>query len=223
MKGKLNRKHKVALARLADHYAMMSTLCLAMLNEDEGKFYGEGNLVWANPSEGLSIRRDKDGTPFVKSGSDNNPHSRYVLDEPIILDMLNEVAPITRKFKVWFQVMGRYTDSNSIGYATVEAKDKEQAEMFAKEDLLTKKRFKDIEVVCQGRNEEFDNEDEAEEGRFNYDVDWEATGKHGRYCARTGPYAKSEDEAEKLARADLTKRNGFMNLEAPLDVEEEED
>ena len=123
-------------------------------------------------------------------------------------------------WRVWFQMMGRHTDSNNIGYAIIDADTKEQAINYARDDL-TKHNFTDIKLTGADRNEEFDNEEAEEEGKYAYDVDWEAKGAHGMYYARSGPYAKNEREARKLARWDVAKKDGFTNFEAPLEADPE--
>ena len=60
MSRKLTKKQKVALHRLADHYNVMSNLCLALLDENEGGWYNyDDDPIWANSSEGLSIHKRK--------------------------------------------------------------------------------------------------------------------------------------------------------------------
>lgn len=119
-------------------------------------------------------------------------------------------------YKVWFQVMGRYTDSNNIGYAKIEAESKEQAMEFAREEL-TKGMFKKVEVDCRGICEDCGQSD----GMDNYAVDWSATGKYGKYYAQGGPYAKNEKDAERKQKQDLTLKDGFMGFEDELSVDDE--
>ena len=137
--------------------------------------------------------------------------------------MNNNHSKTRKKFRVWFQVMGSSTDSNNIGYAIIEAKDKEQAIEFARQDL-TNVKFKNIEITNAERNEEFDlPEEEQDEDAplFSFDIDWEADGRHGRYYARSGPYAKDKEEAIQFQIEDLT--NGFTGFEDELDAEEEKE
>lgn len=118
----------------------------------------------------------------------------------------------TSKFKVCFQVMGRGTDSNNIGHGIVEAEDAEQAVEFARSDLMAGK-WTDIDTSCSGVNED-DDEQEDDDGDplYNYQVDWSATGAHGRYHGTGGPYAHDQDEALRLLMKDL-EEGGFMDFE----------
>ena len=130
------------------------------------------------------------------------------------------MTEVNKKWRVWFQCLGRFSDSNNWGYAIIDADTKELAINYAHEDL-TKHNFTDIKLTGADRNEEFDNEEAEEEGKYAYDVDWEAKGAHGMYYARSGPYAKNEREAKKLARWDVARKDGFMNFEAPLEADPE--
>lgn len=181
----------------------------------------------------VGIKRLKNGKLFAFNDCD----FQCQITDPDLIGIIEELAhlskkatkpkvkkakkPTGKKFRVWFQVMGSSTDSNNIGYAIIQAKDKEQAIEFARQDL-TKVKFTNIEISCAGRNEEFDlpeEEQDEDEPLYSYDVDWEADGKHGKYYARSGPYAKDEEEAIQFQREDLT--NGFTGFETELEAEEE--
>lgn len=206
----------------------------------EGIIRGTGNAIFWKGSETdglIGVKRHKSGKLFAFNDNDY----QCEIKDPDLIAVIEALAHIQKsankpkakkkptakkgkKFRVWFQVMGRFTDSNNIGYAIIQAKDEEQAIEFAKQDLMTKKKFTNVEVVCSGRNEEFDlDEDEQDEDEplYCYDVDWEADGKHGRYYARSGPYAKNEEEATQFGRDDVTMKNGFMGFETELEAEEE--
>ena len=93
MSRKLTKKQKVALHRLADHYNVMSNLCLALLDENEGGWYNyDDDPIWANSSEGLSIHKRKNGTLYVRLGEKCVPEPRYTIDDPILIDLLNQLA-----------------------------------------------------------------------------------------------------------------------------------
>lgn len=186
-----------------------------------------------NEGDGLvGIKRLKNGKLYAFNDAD----FQCQITDPELIAIIETLAGIStaakpkpkakkagKKFRVWFQVMGRYTDSNNIGYAIIEAKDKEQAIAFAREEL-TKGMFKKVKINCRGRNEDFDlDEDEQDEDEplFSYDVNWEAVGKHGKYYAQGSPYAKDEKEAVQFQREDITLKNGFMGFETELEVEEE--
>jgi len=145
---------------------------------------------------------------------------KYTIDDKSLVAALKEgmkKAKSQKKvYKVYFQVMGRYTDSNNIGYAEIEAESKEQAIEFAREEL-TKGMFKKVEVDCRGICEDCGHSD----GMDNYAVDWSATGKYGKYYAQGGPYAKNEKDAVRKQKQDLTKKDGFMGFEDELSVDDE--
>ena len=206
----------------------------------EGIIRSTSNTIFWNDSETdglIGVKRLKSGKLFAFNDNDY----QCEITDPDLIAIIEELAhlskkatkpkakkkakkPTGKKFRVWFQVMGRFTDSNNIGSAIIQAKDKEQAIKFAEQDLMKKKQFKNIEVSCAGRNEDFDlDEDEQDEDEplYCYDVDWEADGKHGRYYARSGPYAKNEEEATQFGRDDVTMKNGFMGFETELEAEEE--
>lgn len=238
----MNKNQKKKLEELKielDAYVLMSQLVLSMMGK-AGKWQKSSknwphseDVVYWDDLDGVGVSVDDDGN--FKAFNDIDFVCPITL--PKFIEVLKELAPKPKakkkptakkgkKFRVWFQVMGRFTDSNNIGYAIIQAKDEEQAIEFAKQDLMTKKKFTNVEVVCRGRNEDFDlDEDEQDEDEplFCYDVDWEADGKHGRYYARSGPYAKDENEATQFGRDDVTMKNGFMGFESELEAEKEEE
>ena len=205
----------------------------------EGIVRSTSNAIFWRDSEtdGLTgVKRFKNGKLFAFNDYDY----QCEITDPDLIAVIEQLAhiqknatpqkpkakkhkPKGKKFRVWFQVMGSSTDSNNIGYAIIRAKDEKQAIEFAREDL-TKRQFKNIEISSAGRNTDFDlDEDEQDEDEplYCYDIDWEADGKHGKYYARSGPYAKDEEEAIQFQREDLTMGNGFMGFESELEAEEE--
>ena len=115
-------------------------------------------------------------------------------------------------YKVWFQVMGKYTDSNNTGYGMVKATSKEEALKFAEEDLK-RGMFDEIEIEYP----EIFDEDEEE---VCWSVDWSGKGKHGTYYGNSMPYAPTLEEAIALQKKDLTRPDWFMGFEAELTVDE---
>ena len=225
----MNKNQKKKLEELKielDAYVLMSQLVLSMMGK-AGKWRKSSknwphsdDVAYWDDLDGVGISVDDDGN--FKAFNDIDFVCPITL--PKFIELLRELAPRPKakkkKFRVWFQVMGSSTDSNNIGYAMIEAKDKEQAIEFAREDL-TNVKFKNIEITNAERNEDFDlPEEEQDEDNplYSYDVDWEADGRHGRYYARSGPYAKNEEEAVQFQREDLT--NGFMGFEDELYAEE---
>lgn len=125
-----------------------------------------------------------------------------------------------KEYTVWFQVMGRYTDSNNIGRGFVEATSKEEALKFAKEDLR-RGMFTDIEIDCDGTLDDADETDDDGNTSHSWNVNWGGTGEHGRYYATGGPYAKNEDDAIALQMQDLTEPDWFNGWEDELTVDDE--
>lgn len=125
-----------------------------------------------------------------------------------------------KKYEVWFQVMGRYTESNNFGRGFVEATSKEEALKFAEEDLK-RGMFKDIEIDCDGTLDGSEYEDADGNTLYSWNVNWEGTGKHGRYYATGGPYAKNEKDAIALQKKELTSPDWFHNFEDELTIDGE--
>ena len=235
----MNKKQKKKLEELKielDAYVLMSQLVLSMMGKAgkwqkaNQKWPHSEDVVYWDDLDGVGVSVDDDGN--FKAFNDIDFVCPITL--PKFIELIRELAPKPKakkkptakkgkKFRVWFQVMGSSTDSNNIGYAIIQAKDKEQAIEFARQDL-TKVKFKNIEITNVDRNEDFDlpeEEQDEDEPLYSYDVDWEADGRHGRYYARSGPYAKDEKEAIQFQREDLT--NGFTGFEDELEAEEEEE
>lgn len=202
----------------------------------EGIIRSTSKTIFWNDSETdglIGVKRLKSGKMFAFNDNDY----QCEITDPDLIAIIEELAHLSKKatkpkakkkptakkgkkFRVWFQVMGRFTDSNNIGYAIIQAKDEEQAIEFAKQDLM-KGVFKNVEIDCGGVNDE-DDEQEDDDGTplYNYATNWTADAKHGKYCAQGGPYAHDEKEAVELQREDLTE-NGFMGFETELEAEEE--
>ena len=157
----------------------------------------------------------------------SNDYSCPIDDEKII-DIINEIRPKQKKvakkskkksYKVWFEVMGRYTDSNNFGYGEVQASTKEEALKFAEEDLK-RGMFKNLEIDCTGTLDGSESTDYDGNITYSWNVNWSGDGKHGRYYATGGPYAKSEEEAIELQKKELTSPDWFYGFEDELRVDE---
>lgn len=127
----------------------------------------------------------------------------------------------SKEYSVWFQVMGNYTCSNNMGRGFVKATSKEEALKFAEEDLR-RGMFKDIEIDCDGTlDEAVERTDDEGNTSYCWNVNWGGTGKHGRYYATGGPYAKNEEDAIALQKKELTSPDWFYDFEDELTVDDE--
>lgn len=126
-----------------------------------------------------------------------------------------------KRYEVWFQVMGKYTDSNNIGRGFVEATSKEEALKFAEEDLK-RGMFTDIKIDCDGiLDGAVEETDDDGNTSYCWNVNWEGSGKHGRYYGTGGPYAKNEKGAIARQKKELTSPDWFVGFEDELSIDDE--
>ena len=89
----MNKKLKLRLRKLEQHYANMHELLLSMLDDNDGGhwFANDERVLFSNATEGTSICQEPDGTLYLESSS--APESKEAITDQRIIDLINEIRP----------------------------------------------------------------------------------------------------------------------------------
>lgn len=93
----MNKKLKLRLRKLEQHYANMHELLLSMLDDKDGGHWSANDekVLFSNATEGTSICQEPDGTLYLELSS--VPEFKEAITDQRIIDLINEIHPKQKK------------------------------------------------------------------------------------------------------------------------------